>query len=63
MKKELGEISRKEIDKSICMIRQYCDDEEDCYGCPLCIYIYDGIPHCIFSSLPYQWRTLEELNK
>lgn len=59
----LGEVSRKEIDKSIRMIRQYCDDEEDCYECPLCSHIYNGIPHCMFSGIPHHWRTHEELNK
>ena len=59
----LGQITRMEIDKAIRMIRTYCNDEKDCYDCPLCSYIYDGIPHCMFSSTPNQWQTLEELNK
>ena len=59
----LGNISRSEIDKSIRMIRQYCDDEKECHDCPLCAYIYDGIPHCMFSGIPQNWHTLEELNK
>lgn len=63
MSKQIGEISIKEIDKSIRMIRQYCKDEKDCYDCPLCSHIYGGVPHCMFSGTPEHWQTLEELNK
>ena len=40
----LGEVSRKEIDKSIRMIRQYCNDEEDLYCCGCTPKLREGGP-------------------